>query len=218
MSVLREAPPAFEYSDAPELCHQSPALTKALISEPYSEITDPPKKPVDSVDPSLIVLRRTTFWVMLVGIVVLFAATIGGSVGAALGTKAHDNSDKSVTTIPANNSTSLLTPVPQTSCPNSDNTIFHPTVYSDTSQAFRIECGTDYTNSQNIVQIMVYTLEDCITACATYNFWNLNRNCTYVSYLATNGDPGNCWLEHGNPGPKLDSTNGTNTTYALLQK
>ncbi|KAH8810721.1 hypothetical protein F5884DRAFT_830693 [Xylogone sp. PMI_703] len=229
MSDSAEAPQVYTYNDAPELCRPSSAPTKPLVPESYAGMSDPPEKSVRPVDRSHIVLQRTTFWALIISLVVLFAAAIGGSVGAALGTKAHDNSSKSetappVTTLPdsdcnstSHNSTSTIL-VPQTSCPNSNGTIFRPSIYSDTSQSFRIECNVGYTNSQNIVQVMAYTLEHCITACATYNFWNLNRNCTYAAYDVTKGEPGNCWLEHGDPGPKLDSTKKVNTTYILLQE
>ncbi|RFU36243.1 hypothetical protein B7463_g59, partial [Scytalidium lignicola] len=101
MADSNNAPQVFTYSDGPEYYQQPPPpATKPLIQGPYSETSDLPDIPEKTGDRSVIVLRRTTFWAMVIGLIALFAAAIGGSVGAALGTKAHNNSSKSITSPP----------------------------------------------------------------------------------------------------------------------
>jgi len=45
-----------------------------------------------------------------------------------------------------------------------------------------------------ISEAFVYSFSDCIEACASYNFWGENSNCTVAVYTPSASRPGNCWV------------------------
>ncbi|TAQ90640.1 hypothetical protein B7494_g1062 [Chlorociboria aeruginascens] len=201
-------------------------------------------------DPSVVKLGRKTFWTLIVAIVVLFIAAIGGSVGAGLSAKRTatcpststssplplsspsppSSSSSSSSSSPSSTQSSATTSAssagftiasaatlnkPTTSCPQSNGTLFE-TPY--TGGTFSIQCDISYSNSANIAQAMVFTLEDCINMCGAYNYWNSDTTCTHATYLPAGMDPyGNCWIQSGDRGTVVEVAGGTNTTYAFLQ-
>lgn len=69
-------------------------------------------------------------------------------------------------------------------CPNLDQTTKKVALGSNT-WSFALQCGVDYPGAKNdILAVTVYTLDDCLRSCLSYNR-NLGRaDCVGVSFNA----------------------------------
>jgi hypothetical protein len=95
-------------------------------------------------------------------------------------------------------------PTPTTTCPFSNNTVYHSLFKDGSNGAPGSNAGLDYVVYCNmnfasglgphLAQTYAITLNDCIEACASYNFWGDTTDCEQVAYKLDGVRPGNCWM------------------------
>ena len=67
---------------------------------------------------------------------------------------------------------------------------------------FQVACNTDYSGKIDILAVTVYSIQDCLKACASYNRNSNSTNCAAVSFGANltavvPANFGNCFLKTG---------------------
>jgi hypothetical protein len=70
------------------------------------------------------------------------------------------------------------------------------------SSTFKVECGVDFLGRVTIMAVTVYSLEDCLRACASYNRNSNSKGCIAVEFGANMtflepNDFGTCFLKNG---------------------
>ncbi|CAI4212369.1 unnamed protein product [Parascedosporium putredinis] len=162
-------------------------------------------------------LRRTTFILFVLLVLVTVIAAIGGGVGGSLAVKnAYDrgrvdaaaqlDGDSSADPVTSGEGFLDLPPtigrVP-VDCPNLDATTHKVTPQSKT-YTFKTTCGGDSDPGEgdlNILAFLSYRLSDCLRACASFNERGNapNTTCRGVHFHANlqyvDDKGGNCWLK-----------------------
>lgn len=52
--------------------------------------------------------------------------------------------------------------------------------------------------AKKLSEAFVYSIDDCIEICASFNFWGNKTNCTMAVYDVKGSRPGNCWVGSAN--------------------
>ncbi|KAI1343582.1 hypothetical protein F5Y15DRAFT_370481 [Xylariaceae sp. FL0016] len=141
-------------------------------------------------------LRVPFFWTLVVAMVIILAAGIGGGVGGAMSTRHGSNSDgSSVSSSSSITATTSGSPAPTSSsagsgatptdgdCPGIQDATYTPYAVDGqpiplasglAPQEFKQQCWTNYvagagTDIHDILRIFMPTLENCMMTCAEYN-------------------------------------------------
>lgn len=98
---------------------------------------------------------------------------------------------------------------PITSCPQANNTIYTSSFANGRSGSasnaanlsFIQYCNLEsplenISAASTLLEAFVYSLGDCVEACAALNYWAGDRNCSVAVYDAEGSRPGNCWVGH----------------------
>ncbi|MCJ1279695.1 hypothetical protein MMC21_007519 [Puttea exsequens] len=168
-------------------------------------------------------LRRVTFLLSVAlafsVIMAIIAAAVGGSLAAKRLHELHrtckiepnpgpgpDNLNASGNANPSpcspSQTSANITATPSSNCSNISNP------YTTLNSSFNLYCGSDFAFN-DLMSIFVYTFEDCMNACVSYNLNNvyekthLHSECGGVSFSPVQTrDPevnflnGNCWLKN----------------------
>jgi hypothetical protein len=91
-----------------------------------------------------------------------------------------------------------------TTRPFSNNTVYHSLFQTGSNGAPGSNAGLDYIIYCNmnfvpglglhLTQVYAVSFDDCIEACASYNFWGDTTDCEQVAYKLDGSRPGNCWI------------------------
>ena len=167
-------------------------------------------------------LRPTTFILSIALASMTILAIVSAAVGGSLAAKAHKyglpNEDSeaackadqphSISTV-AGSSPSSIPQRSNTSCPTTNATVpsptnecanLSPTYKSALSNAtlFNVSCNTSF-HDYNILGLFAYRFEDCMEACASFNYFqNSNTTCYGVTFNVNRpqeGGKGNCFLK-----------------------
>ena len=159
----------------------------------------------------------------LVTVLAIVAAAVGGSLAAKNANRYRtllqdfhhepkaDEASRNPTA--AHPSAASIAPDPNNSSPIGNTTASSPTddctklpstyISSiDNQTSFHVSCNTSYRN-HNILGVFVYSFEDCIEACASFNhFQSSNTTCLGLTFdlrRPRQGGKGNCYLKdfHG---------------------
>ncbi|KAI0970172.1 hypothetical protein F4678DRAFT_149100 [Xylaria arbuscula] len=193
-----------------------------VTSEPTKTWAPGPAPPTYTRERTIFGIRRATFFLSITLVVVVIVAAVGGGVGGSLAVQnaksaciSNNTSGQSIVTATvtapaavtgsATPTTSgrivATTGVVQLDCPGitQDKSI---TLETHT-WTFAPACGVDYSGS-DFGAVVVYTLHDCLQACAAHNHFSGEDECTALTFAANQTqyiptDYGNCWLKKGNP-------------------
>jgi hypothetical protein len=120
-------------------------------------------------------------------------------------------------------STATPTITPTTTCPFSNNTVYHSLFEGESPGGgagldFLIYCDMTLAyQQQNLAQVWAVTLDDCIEACASYNYWGDNTTCGQMAYKVDGTRPGNCWLGVQDTTKGIQVTKSGSLDFAFLQ-
>ncbi|KUJ20709.1 uncharacterized protein LY89DRAFT_779431 [Mollisia scopiformis] len=105
-------------------------------------------------------------------------------------------------------------------CPALDATTLGITLQS--TSLFTVTCGQDFSGPNHdidILALVVYSLEDCAMACASYNLNWKSTICKAVRFNADLGQVGinygTCWLKNGTG--TIESSNSDTSAGMILQ-
>ncbi|KAI1822401.1 hypothetical protein F4861DRAFT_389588 [Xylaria intraflava] len=221
------------------------------MSQPGLEVTCGPPAPapvyemlksptVQKQEPTILGVRRPTFFLSVALAIVIIAAVIGGGVGGSLAvqnaksscenthgpapvaltiTNAAPSAAPSATATSTGGPLVVPTGVVKLDCPNITDDI--NIVLGTDVWVFTPVCGVDYTGS-DFGGLVAYSLHDCLEACASHNHFSGKNECTAITfqanqtfYIPTNY--GNCWLKSGNPAGNKVTGNGNMTVGAKLK-
>ncbi|KAI1294290.1 hypothetical protein F5Y03DRAFT_319404 [Xylaria venustula] len=209
-----------------------------VTSEPTKAWAPGPALPTYTRERTIFGIRRTTFFLSITVIVVVIVAAVGGGVGGSLAVQNAKSACISNSTTGISIVTATVTApavvtgsaTPTTSglivaatgvvpldCPNTTKDI---TITLGTAKwVFTPACGTDYSGS-DFGAVIVYTLHDCLQACAAHNHFTGQDECTAITFAANQTqyiptDYGNCWLKKGSPSG-VQSPNGNLVIGAQL--
>jgi len=125
---------------------------------------------------------------------------------------ANDNTTPTLSAPTSTFSSTLPTYTALTDCPSSNNTLYTSAFESGTSGTVSASAGLNFTkrcdlsnplaaidlDAKIISEAFVYTFNDCIEVCASYNFWSRSADCSLAVYQTGGGRPGNCWVGSSN--------------------
>jgi len=156
-------------------------------------------------------------WISGLLIAIVTAIVVGGAVGGGVGGALSNHSSKCPSSPPSSlvydaskvqyvNSTCPTEPTYVVSLPASSGLSASSDELS--SQTFTWQCGQQYVGSGRgdqpvgnvtITQLIAYTPEDCIDACANLNSWEGKVVCNHMSFSNAMAEywqagRGNCWL------------------------
>jgi hypothetical protein len=97
-----------------------------------------------------------------------------------------------------------VSPTITTTCPFSNNTVYHSLFKTGSNGTSGTNAGLDYIVYCNmnfasgigphLAQVYAISFNDSIEARASYNFWGDTTDCEQVAYKLDGGRPGNCWI------------------------
>ncbi|KAA6407309.1 MAG: hypothetical protein FRX48_08857 [Lasallia pustulata] len=161
--------------------------------------------------------KRTWGLFFLVGIIVV-AALVG--VAAGVSTAAKNKSPAAATTTitaspqspvsssPSSTASATATTIAASAsdCPTANGTVYTSkyttsgSVPPDAGLIFTLYCQLQFAHSDtcNMFEVLVSSLDQCVEACASYNFFHGNRGCQGAVFNTAAAIPGNCWALSGN--------------------
>ncbi|KAI1268832.1 hypothetical protein F5Y18DRAFT_423062 [Xylariaceae sp. FL1019] len=195
----------------------APNQAKPTFAFDYSE-----RVREDTPPRTILGLRRATFFLSLALIVVILAAGIGAGVGGSVAVNNARNSCATNSTMPSSPISALTTTATVTieagttsttagrlvvptgvvalDCPSLSGTS-ETIKLGSKSWVFDLTCGTDF-GGGDIGAVIVYSINDCMQACAAHNYFSNDNSCQHVTFNANQTseipkDYGNCWLKTG---------------------
>ncbi|KAF2769993.1 hypothetical protein EJ03DRAFT_350800 [Teratosphaeria nubilosa] len=203
-----------EYDDAVHPhSDKFPAFTETPAYDP-TNYKGKPAFPSDNRPPRIIFgMKIRTF--LLVSAAML-CVVVGAAVGGAVGGRSVRNNVISMSNARASNATpttsATTTPAYSAATPTYEpsNACSNATLYTSSYAAgltgsataaglnFTALCDVSNplasTKATNITEAYVYSFQDCIETCASYNYLHEDKNCTVAVYRPARARPANCYI------------------------
>ncbi|KAI9851398.1 MAG: hypothetical protein M1838_003749 [Thelocarpon superellum] len=173
-------------------------------------------------------LRLPTFILSVALIfVIILAAAVGGGVGGSEAAKENNNSNSATATVTVT-ATSAAPGATRTAAAGQLKATSNCTSLGSNyvsllegGWAFDLLCNTDYVGI-DMFGVTVFTFQDCMNACASYNRYNGTDACVGVSYVPewasyTVKPGGDCFLKSQLPAANSPPGNGLSVDSAKLQ-